>query len=72
MCGFFNTARTVCAGHTRRNCKARDNANAGVRAVTPRARRWAIGLVLGYWAFLSLLVAVGMGWHICWGCAMGP
>lgn len=31
--------------------------------MTPRAARWAVGLTLAYWAFLSLLVAVGQGWY---------
>ena len=32
--------------------------------MSPRARRWAIGLMLAYLAFLTLLTAVGAGWHL--------
>lgn len=29
-----------------------------------RAVCWSIGLLLGYLAFLTLLTAVGAGWHL--------
>lgn len=32
--------------------------------MSARARRWAVGLMLAYWTFLSLLTAVGEGWHL--------
>lgn len=32
--------------------------------MNPRARRWAIGAMLAYLAFLALLTAIGAGWHL--------
>jgi len=32
--------------------------------MSPRALRWAVGLLLAYVAFLSLLTAIGAGWHL--------
>lgn len=32
--------------------------------MSPRALRWAVGLVVAFWAFLTLLAAVGEGWHL--------
>lgn len=49
-----------CAGG---NCKPRDNAPRG-RRMSPRAFRWSVCLLLAYMAFLSLLAAVGEGFHL--------
>jgi hypothetical protein len=32
--------------------------------MSPRALRWAIGLLLAYLLFLTLLTALGEGWHL--------
>ena len=54
----------LCAIGVVRNFEARDNTRSGVAGMSPRALRWAVGLVVSYWAFLSLLAAVGQGWHL--------
>ena len=56
--------RTVWAHHMRRNCGTSGNTHLGDAGMSPRALRWAIGALVAYVAFLTLLTAIGAGWHL--------
>jgi len=32
--------------------------------MSPRAIAWAVGLLVAFYAFLTALFAIGMGWHL--------
>ena len=54
----------VCVAVGGRNCEIRDNARYWGLPMSRRALCWSAGLMLGYLAFLTLLTAVGAGWHL--------
>lgn len=61
---FKSMARNVCGARGPCNLRVRGNAHPRVQPMSPRAMLWAVCLVAGYWAFLTLLAAVGSGWHL--------